>query len=142
LLRGLSSEHHQALVLARRIAQAGRSAGADARLVDEVLGSMRDQLEPHFAVEERSLLPALAAVGETALVERTLADHRHLRELAAHLAAPGALPAFGRQLAAHVRFEERELFEVCQQRLDGLDQNDLPPAPAGASACRDPGREA
>ncbi|MCY1058707.1 hemerythrin domain-containing protein [Nannocystis sp. SCPEA4] len=117
-LRGLSSEHHHALVLARTVTaliDAGRADDAADHLVDR----FERELEPHFRVEEALLLPALRGVGEVALVERTEADHASLRALA--LAARGGrrdgLVAFAERLTDHVRFEERELFPCCEARL-------------------------
>ncbi|MDR0775858.1 MAG: hemerythrin domain-containing protein [Azonexus sp.] len=117
-LRQLSREHHTALSLALHIAKA---TGPEARnaLLATVPVVFRDELEPHFQAEERSLLPPLAQQGETALVERTLAEHAQLRALAAAIGAgeASALAPFGTLLQAHVRFEERELFAVAEVRL-------------------------
>lgn len=121
-LLALSREHHGALSLslaARRAIQAGP---AEVRAVaGRALACYRDELRPHFAVEEDVLLPALAAAGGTgnaALVARTLDEHRQLHELAAALDGPSpdgeALRRFGELLGDHVRFEERELFEAAQ----------------------------
>jgi hypothetical protein len=107
-LRRLSAEHHRALVLARR---AWREPAAALRARFEA------DIAPHFEIEERVLLPALAAAGEAELVARTLADHRALRaELeAAEAGDPYAAARFGERLTAHVRFEERELFPRCEE---------------------------
>ncbi|WP_462322984.1 hemerythrin domain-containing protein [Halochromatium sp.] len=40
-----------------------------------------DELEPHFQLEERGLLPALRVAGQAALVEQTLNEHAELRAL-------------------------------------------------------------
>jgi IS5 family transposase len=62
----------------------------------------------------------LAQAGQHALVARTLADHAELRRLAEALATPDAdsLLRFADLLGAHVRFEEREVFEAAQASLD------------------------
>jgi hemerythrin-like domain-containing protein len=117
-LRNLSSDHHRALVLARRALDAPALEPADPALIRQVRQAFADELAPHFHVEEEALLPALAAVGEAALVERTLADHRILRDLVARIEQPGALTEFADRLKAHVRFEERELFPAAERRLD------------------------
>lgn len=119
-LRGLSSEHHHALVLARTLTtlvDAGRSDEAARLLADR----FERELEPHFRVEEALLLPALRAVGEVALVERTEADHAFLRAgaQAAKAGRGDGLVAFAERLTDHVRFEERELFPCCEARLPG-----------------------
>lgn len=117
-LQQLSREHHTALSLALRIAKAADDA-ARAALMARVPGLFAAELEPHFLEEETRLLPQLAAAGETDLVERTLAEHADMRALVARIAAgeTEALADFGRLLQAHVRFEERELFAVAEQRL-------------------------
>lgn len=117
-LQQLSREHHTALSLALRIAKAADDA-ARAALMGRVPGLFAAELEPHFLEEEARLLPQLAAAGETDLVQRTLAEHADMRALVARIAAgeTEALADFGRLLQAHVRFEERELFAVAEQRL-------------------------
>lgn len=115
-LRTLSSEHHTALVLARRAAMA--ATGDDwADVWNEVAQYFVAELEPHFCQEEQ-LLPALVQTGETLLVERTLAEHVQLRSLVYDRPRDAAtLRAFAELLLAHVRFEERELFVIAQARL-------------------------
>src|SRR5699024_3719240 len=74
-LRGLSSEHHQALVLAVTLKKAAKSG--DAAMLDaaakELAERFETELDPHFIVEEELLLPALRARGssEYDLIERT-----------------------------------------------------------------------
>jgi hemerythrin-like domain-containing protein len=125
-LLALSREHHAALSLANRVKKAAL-AGDAARIGaarGEVVTRFEAELAPHFAEEELTLLPRLASLGEAALVARTLDEHRALRALVRRLAAPAAIPEagaclaeFGNLLAAHVRFEERELFERAQALL-------------------------
>lgn len=105
-LRELSSEHHAALVWARRLRR-----GLDRQPMAERFAR---ELEPHFAIEETILAPALRESGEHALVDRLLAEHATLRRLAA---AADAHEAFGTALHDHVRFEERELFPRCEAVL-------------------------
>jgi hemerythrin-like domain-containing protein len=114
----LSREHHTALSLALRIERGG-DAAALAALQVKVPTIFREELEAHFQEEERSLLPQLLLAGEAALVNRTLAEHRQLRQLVDRIAAGdvASLPAFAEQLRVHVRFEERELFMVAERVL-------------------------
>ena len=114
----LSREHHGALKLARG---AGRAAASgDAReigaLAQRVAQVFPVELDPHFCIEEQGILVLLARAGQHALVARTLADHAELRRLAEVLATPDAdsLLRFADLLGAHVRFEEREVFEAAQ----------------------------
>jgi hemerythrin-like domain-containing protein len=118
-LRGLSAEHHHALVLARRMARLAAGDAVDAGDAAAVGARFDRELEPHFRTEEELLLPALRAAGEAALAARTEADHAALRAaMAAARAGDGAaLREFAARLEEHVRFEERELFPRCEERL-------------------------
>lgn len=125
-LGDLSREHHTALSLALRACRA--AAGGDnevAAMAAKVRERFAAELEPHFREEERWLLPALAEMGQQALVERTLADHAELARLVEELAVPSAetLQAFADGLTAHVRFEERELFPAAEARPDCLERH-------------------
>jgi hypothetical protein len=119
-LAGLSDDHHTSLVLARRCRQSARSDAPTAASVAwrHVVEALPGHLEPHFRIEEIHLLPALESIGESALADRIRADHASLRALAGASAPDGAeVERFGRLLEAHVRFEEREVFEAVQSRL-------------------------
>ena len=117
-LLALSREHHTALSLSVRIARMA-DAEAEAALLIRVPAVFDAELEPHFQEEEQGLLPALVAAGELALVSRTLAEHGAMRNLMTHIRSGDvvSLKLFGQQLAAHVRFEERELFATAQDVL-------------------------
>lgn len=118
----LSREHYGALKLARDARRAAESGepGAVAALAQRVVQVFPVELDPHFRIEEQGILLLLAQTGGHELVVRTLADHTELRRLAKALATPDAdtLARFADLLAAHVRFEEREVFEAAQARLD------------------------
>ena len=114
----LSREHHGALKLARDARRAAASGDAReiAALAQRVVQVFPVELDPHFCIEEQGILVLLARAGQHALVARTLADHAELRRLAEVLATPDAdsLLRFADLLGAHVRFEEREVFEAAQ----------------------------
>jgi iron-sulfur cluster repair protein YtfE (RIC family) len=117
-LAGLSRDHHAALVLARRVGHAAGHDDESARVEwQQVTVFFRTDLEPHFRIEEQSLLPALAEAGEGALVERTLAEHARLRELSLQ-SSHACLGEFSALLHAHIRFEEQVLFQKAQKILD------------------------
>lgn len=123
----LSREHYGALKLAR---DARRAAGSGdpsvvTALAQRVVEAFRAELDPHFRVEEQGMLVLLARAGCHDLVGHTLADHAELRRLARLLATPDAdtLARFADLLQAHVRFEEREVFEAAQA---GLAADSLP----------------
>jgi hemerythrin-like domain-containing protein len=119
-LRDLSDDHHAGLVLARRCKQAARIESVRAH--EDAWRHAREafalSLSPHFQIEEEVLLPALESIGEAALAERIRDDHRALRALEREVAATrDRLEHFGALLEAHIRYEEREVFEPTQDRL-------------------------
>lgn len=121
-LVGLSREHHHALTLSVRLRKATQAGQDLAAAAQDLVRTFYSDIEPHFQIEEELLLPALEAVGGSgrALAARAREDHAWLRQGAA-LAAAGQtqhLAEYGRRMAAHVRFEERELFEYAQAALD------------------------
>lgn len=121
-LRGLSREHHEALVLARRAsATADDPHSAAAREQREhLLTRWTTQFEPHFALEEQVLLPTLVAAGHGLPAAQALAEHTKLRRIIECLRSGEvqALAAWGDAMAAHVRFEERSLFPLAERVLD------------------------
>jgi hemerythrin-like domain-containing protein len=142
----LSHQHRDALMVAFRLhhpappgpvtamtpASTPQSRAADA------LAFFRDHLVGHFRAEEDVLFPALRArlaadAPRTALIDGLVAEHRRLEALRDGVAAAGedetalapALTAFADLLEAHVRCEERELFEVVPDVLAAGDTEAL-----------------
>lgn len=117
-LQPLSREHHSALSLAKACERAVQSREMDlvGSTCRRVILAFSVDLEPHFQIEEQSLLPLLHGADFRQLEQRTLADHQQLRALLDGLQQNDieALGSFGKLLSAHVRFEERELFPVLE----------------------------
>lgn len=117
-LRELSRDHHGALVLARSARNA--AAGKDGLTADEqwplVEANFEAVLEPHFKVEEELMAPVMVAHGKADLAAQQLREHAEIRKLLASDSERSAanLMRFGELLEQHVRFEERELFELAQ----------------------------
>lgn len=128
----LSREHYSALKLARDARRAAGSGEADdiAAISQRIVSVFDTELDPHFRVEEQGILILLAQAGDRDMAGRTIADHAELRRLVKGLATPDAqtLLRFADLLAAHVRFEEREVFEAAQTRFD-IASADMPGAP-------------
>lgn len=118
-LHGLSSEHHNALVLARALARQVDAGTVDESVALALAAEFEREIEPHFLVEDEVLLPALREAGEAELVERTEQDHVLLRRIAAEAAKghTAELGLFAETLTEHVRFEERILFPRCEEVL-------------------------
>ncbi len=120
-LRSLSSDHHRALVMARKMERASKTDRIDPETLSEIKAFCQNELEPHFSTEENALLPPLKKCGEHRLVEQTLREHAEMRALAARLEQRDVLQQFSRLLKQHVRFEEKTLFEVCQEKLGPIE---------------------
>jgi hemerythrin-like domain-containing protein len=140
-LAPFSRDHHRALRLALSI-QAGAPPQQRSQLPADVEGLVAHvqrvfttDLEPHFMAEEAVLLPAVA--GRDAeldlLVAAIVAEHREMASLVGELSrdghlAPGVeamLDGLGRLLEAHIRTEERSLYEKIQTVLDEEDLDRL-----------------
>lgn len=123
-LAALSRDHHHALDAALRLRRADEATLAEAvKHFQDFFASRGDR---HFAVEEAVLLPAVPASDPewAALAERVVAEHADLRKRGGEIADVSAAHALGERLHDHVRFEERELFQVLEARLgpDGLER--------------------
>lgn len=125
----LSHDHHDTLVVAQGLIRgrptAPRSDWPTNRRAqaDRLAAFFESTLRPHFAAEEAEVFPlAERLLPEHAdLVTALRKDHADLRaEILALPARSDAdlavrLPALGTRLEAHVRSEERVLFEAMQQ---------------------------
>ncbi|OGS95389.1 MAG: hypothetical protein A3K04_10285 [Gallionellales bacterium RBG_16_56_9] len=120
-LQPLSREHHTALTLAKACERAAQSRDKEqvAQACQRAIRAFADELEPHFQIEEQSLLPLLRNTETQPLERHTLADHQQLRALLDGLQQNNieALDNFGKLLSAHVRFEEKELFPALESLL-------------------------
>ena len=105
----LSREHHAALRLGRQLI-AGEGGG--------LLRDMLPALRAHFAEEEHTLLPRLAAHGLDALVKRLRDEHAQLLALFAAAQRGERQAEAGQMLIDHVRFEERTLCPAVELLLE------------------------
>ena len=126
-LAPLSRDHHHALDAALRLR---RATPADSRAaVDHFLAFWAAAGARHFEIEEEHLLGALGPGDDewAAAVGRVERDHADIRAMAGALAADpaGAQPELahelGQRLHDHVRFEERQLFRLLEERLSDED---------------------
>jgi hemerythrin-like domain-containing protein len=120
----LSHQHQRALALCVRIDRAQPIPDADLQAWQiEIEQHFAQEVQFHFAAEEEVLFPAARQFMELApLVEELIAEHALLRESFAQAEArrmsADNLPAFAQQLSAHIRKEERQLFERIQQLME------------------------
>jgi hypothetical protein len=114
----LSHDHHHTLVAARRLRRAADAdADARARAAAVFAAHFDAEMARHFAEEEAEIFPLLGD-GDP-LVAQALADHAWIRAQVGRLRGGDSEPDAVRELAvrveAHVRLEERRLFDAVQR---------------------------
>jgi hypothetical protein len=119
-LAPLSRDHHVALGVALRLRRATDATLEQA--IKRFLEFWDRQGEDHFVIEERLVLPALPDEDSewAAATRRVRDDHAEIRNRASALPGGASLDAahgLGALLSAHVRYEERELFPLLEERL-------------------------
>jgi hemerythrin-like domain-containing protein len=135
-LVALSDDHHHELVQARRLlAAADAPPKARLRAASAYVEVFFSETVEHFRREEENVFPLYARqpAANVELLDRIVREHMELHGLARTLRAEVAagdvsgetLAAVGALLRAHVRLEERELFEDVQrvvppEELDAL----------------------
>jgi len=119
----LSHQHQRALALCVRIDRAQPIPDGNlSAWQGEIEQLFEQEIEIHFLAEEQELFPAARRFGElTSLVDELIAEHAALRELFSQAEerrmSAESLAAFAQQLSAHIRKEERRLFEHMQQLM-------------------------
>jgi len=135
-LVALSDDHHHELVQARRLlAAADAPPEARLRAASAYVEVFFSETVEHFRREEENVFPLYARqpAANVELLDRIVREHMELHGLARTLRAEVSagdvsgetLAAVGALLRAHVRLEERELFEDVQrvvppEELDAL----------------------
>ena len=117
----LSHQHQHALALCVQIERSLQAGTADLEALQAQIRTMFSlEIRWHFAAEEGALFPEAAAFAELKpLVDQLLAQHVSLREYFARAERreldASTMREFAQLLSAHIRTEERELFEGCQR---------------------------
>jgi hemerythrin superfamily protein len=126
----LSHQHQHALGVCVRVDRAllhGETSRDE--LSSDILGLWAAEIERHFEAEETILFPACRAAGMEALVDELLAEHAELRTCQHRIdLGPVRLEDvrhFVDTLSAHVRKEERQLFEGCQKLIKPAEMSKL-----------------
>ena len=119
----LSHQHQHALAFCVRIDRASPIGDADLAVWQaEIAQYFQTEIRIHFAAEESVLFPAARKFPALCpLVEELLLDHFMLREsfakAEAHTMSTADVAAFAQQMSAHIRKEERQLFERLQELM-------------------------
>ena len=120
----LSHQHQRALALCVRIDRAQPIPAEDLHAWQvEIAQRFQQEIGIHFAAEEDVIFPAARGFPQLVpLVEELIVEHGALRELfrqaGARCMSAQTLSTLGQQLSAHIRREERQLFERMQQSMN------------------------
>ena len=123
----LSHQHQHALALCVRLDRAIQASEVDLDAWQvEIHQIFEQEIATHFAAEEKEIFPRAERFSELrALVEELKGEHIVLRdffERAGNRALDrSGLQQFGQMLSAHIRKEERQLFEAMQKHLSATE---------------------
>lgn len=114
-LRHLSHDHHHGLLLCWKIRQGFKLGIEPSRMKVYCQWFWENYLEAHFEAEEKVIFPVLS--GEDPLIKQAMSEHRRLRKLFTSWDnAEKTLGQIEEELERHIRFEERILFPVVQEK--------------------------
>ena len=112
-LQPVRREHHHGLLLSWKIREGFKRHVAVGRIKKYTDWFWEEHLNAHFEFEEKYLFPVLGK--DHILIKRALREHRRLKRLFnATDNIERNLSLIEDELASHIRFEERELFQELQ----------------------------
>ena len=119
----LSHQHQRALALCVRIERAQPIPEKDLEAWRvEIQSQLEHEIKIHFAADEDVVFPVARDFARLIpLVDELLVDHASLRgafsQIGERQISSKSLAAFAQQLSAHIRKEERQLFEGMQELM-------------------------
>jgi iron-sulfur cluster repair protein YtfE (RIC family) len=112
-LKELSRDHHYGLLLSWKISKGLRLNIAPERIKRYTNWFWENHLQAHFEFEEKFIFPIMEK--ENKLIKRALKEHRRLKRLFTVTdKLEHNLSFIEEELVAHIRFEERILFQEIQ----------------------------
>lgn len=113
-MQPLSRDHHYGLLFCWKIREGFKRNIPLERMKKYADWFWRSHLMQHFETEEANLFPILPP--ENSKVKKAIADHRRLKSLVENTEdTRQSLSLLEEELEAHIRFEERDLFNDIQQ---------------------------
>lgn len=113
-LQPLSRQHHFGLLFSWKLRKGFSKNVAIERIQEYAKWFYKHEIKPHFSDEEKYLFPILNEDHE--LIERALKEHRRIKRLFSDTKNPEkSLSRLEEELDAHIRFEERILFNEIQK---------------------------
>ncbi|HSI76628.1 MAG TPA: hemerythrin domain-containing protein [Lunatimonas sp.] len=133
-LQELSKDHHQGLLLCFKIRQGIKLEVEEERIKKYCDWFWIEHLAPHFSEEEQFIFPVLG--NDDALVRRALEEHKHLKTLFQKGQVDyDLLKKIENDLEAHIRFEERVLFNKIQDVATEEELETIAKNHAGQPSC-------
>lgn len=120
----LSHDHHHGLLLCWKIRQ-GFKLGIDPSRIKAYCEWFWDtHLQAHFEEEEKLIFPVLPA--DDPMIKQALNEHKRLRKLFSSWEnAEKTLGQIEEELEKHIRFEERVLFPVIQEKATSAQLDEI-----------------
>ena len=113
-LQPISREHHHGLLLSFKIREGMKRKVDSLRMKKYTDWFWENQLETHFGFKEEYMFPILGMENE--LIIKAIEDHRRLKKLfLSEENIEETLVCIEEELVAHIRFEERVLFQEIQK---------------------------
>ena len=113
-LQPLSRQHHFGLLFSWKLRKGFSKKIAIERLHDYAQWFFREEIKPHFEAEEKYVFSILN--NDDKLIVRALKEHRRIERLFNDAEDMNkSLSLLEEELAAHIRFEERVLFNKIQK---------------------------
>lgn len=114
-LHHLSHDHHHGLLLCWKIRQGFKFGVGPERIKAYCEWFWGNHLQAHFDEEEKLIFPILPE--EDPMIKQALSEHKRLRKLFSYRDNPEkTLGQIEEELEKHIRFEERVLFPVIQEK--------------------------
>ena len=114
-LHHLSHDHHHGLLLCWKIRQGFKLQVQTDRMKTYCEWFWNHHLESHFREEEEFVFPIIPA--DNPLIKQALSEHRSLKNLFTNWENPETnLREIEVELERHIRFEERTLFPLIQEK--------------------------
>ncbi|PZV79668.1 hypothetical protein CLV31_114101 [Algoriphagus aquaeductus] len=114
-LHHLSHDHHHGLLLCWKIRQGFKLGVEPDRMKTYCEWFWENHLQAHFEEEEKLIFPILPE--DDPMIKQALSEHKRLRKLFFTWENPAkTLGQIEEDLEKHIRFEERVLFSVIQEK--------------------------
>lgn len=114
-LRHLSHDHHHGLLLCWKIRQGFKLGIEPKRMRVYCEWFWKNYLQAHFQEEEKTIFTVLPE--DDPMIKQPMSEHKRLRKLFSTWENPEkTLGQIEEELEKHIRFEERVLFPVIQEK--------------------------